>query len=141
MKPSSQTGFTLVEAMAAIVILTMSLFATYSWINVSIETLIRSDQVLVQELMVADLIDEIDSVNLDERRSGELQRDDYELSWDARLREKKSGKNNLGTQGFYDHTFYDVHIQITRRDQLIAEYVTRKVESELVRFPSEALEL
>ena len=43
MKSVNQSGFTLLEAMVAIVVLSMSLFASYSWIDVSVQSLARSE--------------------------------------------------------------------------------------------------
>lgn len=137
MKPD-QSGFTLLEAMVAIVVLSMSLFATYSWINVSVQILQRSDEIFTQELLVNDFLQEI-SIQDSRQAGGTLQRDDMTLVWNKVLKERKEGKNNIGRVGFHDHSMYELEITLRKGGVDVAFYRTRLVESEQVREPEEAL--
>jgi prepilin-type N-terminal cleavage/methylation domain-containing protein len=130
-----QRGFTLLEAMVATVVLTMSLFATYSWVDVSIQMLIRSDEVMTQELLVSDFLEELDLIDLQKTQDGTLAREDLRLEWLATPIETKSGVNNRGIRGYWDHTLYRVEISIYRSSQLIASFDTRQVSSDQVREP------
>lgn len=131
----NQRGFTLVEAMVAIVILTMTLLATYSWINVSIEMLIRTDEVLTQELLIDELMEEIYLTDIDSEPSGKLERGEVLVSWDAEPRDVKSSKNQRGITGFYDHTLYDIEVEVYNGTERVASYTTRQVTSRRVRDP------
>ena len=64
MKSVNQRGFTLLEAMVAIVVLSMSLFASYSWIDVSTQSLVRSERILSQEWLVAEFLERMAIVDL-----------------------------------------------------------------------------
>jgi hypothetical protein len=132
---SSQLGFTLVEAMVSIIILTMSLVATYSWVDVSIEMLLRSDEVMTQELLIGDLTEELGLVDLDEINRGEMSLEDLRLEWEAVRIENKSGLNNRGFVGYYDHTLYEIEINVFRAAVPVSAYVTRRVTSRRVRGP------
>lgn len=133
-----QSGFTLLEAMVSIVVLSMSLFATYSWISVSVQTLHRSDEQLTQELLIGQFIQEV-SLESSDRMSGALQRDNLTLVWNKVLKEKKEGRNNIGRMGFHDHALYDIEITVRKEGRDIAAYRTRVVESEKVREPDEEI--
>lgn len=132
---NEQRGFTLVEAMVAIMILTMSLFAVYGWANVSIQMLVRSDEVLTQELMLKELSEQLSIINLKAQPSGEIALHDLQANWIATPVESASGRNNIGTIGYYDHTLYQIDIEVMHGRQIVATYVTRKVESIRTRDP------
>ena len=132
---NSQSGFTLVEAMVSIVILTMSLVATYSWVNVSIQMLLRSDEVMTQELLIGNLTEELELIDLDQVNRGAMSLEDLRLEWEAIPLESKSGVNNRGMIGYYDHTLYDVEINVFRSAMPVAAYVVRRVTSRRVRDP------
>ena len=132
---NSQSGFTLVEAMVSIVILTMSLVATYSWVNVSIQMLLRSDEVMTQELLIGNLTEELELIDLDQVNRGEMSLEDLRLEWEAIPLESKSGVNNQGMIGYYYHTLYDVEINVFRSAVPVSAYVVRRVTSRRVRDP------
>ena len=135
-----QKGFTLIEAMVAIVILTMSLFATYSWVNVSIEMLVRSDVVMAQELLVDELLDDLSLAGPDVMQ-GEIFRDNLRLVWRADALEVEKGRNNLGSLGYFDHTLFEITADVYSDETLVATYRTRQVRSVQTREPSEELSL
>ncbi|MBO6702761.1 MAG: prepilin-type N-terminal cleavage/methylation domain-containing protein [Pseudomonadales bacterium] len=135
---TNQLGFTLLEAMVAIVILSMSLFATYSWINVSIQTLQRSSEVLTEEVLINEVLDRL-VIHGDQDVGGRLYKGDQSLEWEKILVEKKQGKNNIGSTSFHDHTLYDIKITLKKDQRKTVVHQTRLVESVQVREPAEAL--
>lgn len=130
-----QGGFTLLEAMVAIIILSTTMFAIYSWVNVSIQTLVRAESVLEQELLIEELLEELRMTNLDKLREGSVASGHLSLHWSAIPNESRSSFNDQGARGLYDHTLYDISIDVVRSNEFVAGHVTRIVTSERVRDP------
>lgn len=130
-------GFTLLESMAALIVLSMSLFATYSWMSVSIQTLQRSDQVLTEELLVNEFVERLVSGSIE--FDGMLNRGDVSLSWRNVSIEKASGRNNLGNRGYYDHELLELEVEIRVNGKASANHLTRIAVSDRVREPAEAI--
>ncbi len=132
---SRQQGFTLIEAVVALLILTMAMTAAFSWVNVSIATLLRSDEILTRHLLVNQLLEELPRIDFEQEQTGEIRGDGLNLRWEADEMLSASGVNNLGALGYHDHFLYRVGIRVYRGDTLIAEYETRALNSRLVRQP------
>jgi len=128
-------GFTLLEAMIAIVVVTMGLFATYSWVNVNIQSLVRAEQVVEQEILIEELIEELLVTDLSRIDSGQTETGAQSLRWTAEPIERRSGVNSIGIVGLYDHTLYEVRVAIYSDNIQVGEYSTRLVDSKQVRQP------
>ncbi|MBO6556853.1 MAG: prepilin-type N-terminal cleavage/methylation domain-containing protein [Pseudomonadales bacterium] len=129
-------GFTLLEAMVAVVVMTMGLFATYSWINVNIQSLIRAEQVVDQEILIEELIEELLLTDFSEVDSGEVQSGFQSVRWSAGMVEKRSGVNARGIVGLYDHRLYEIRIDVYSNGVQVGEHFVRLVNSEQVREPN-----
>ena len=77
MTSASQAGFTLLEAMVAIIVLSMSLFASYSWIDVSVQSLVRSEQMFAQELLLNEFSERLAIVEIQDVRRGDMKIGEY----------------------------------------------------------------
>lgn len=128
-------GFTLVEAMVAIVVLSMGLFAAYGWISVNINTLSRTENVFRHQKAVSEAIESV-RINLADTSNGEVQTSDFVVVWQAEKLEGKSGVNRREIQGLYDHRLYSIRFDVFSLDSnLIASHVTRMQVSEMAREP------
>ena len=131
-----QTGFALIEAIVAIVVLSMTLLAAYGWINVSIEMLVKSDDVVTQELAINRLTDRLKRHDFSQSSTGNYRYENLEFEWQAHLIEPiRPGKNTRGRTGLFDHGLYLVNINVSRFSQQIASYTIRVVHSQRVREP------
>ena len=92
-------------------------------------------EVMTQELLLGEFLEELDLIDLDQEQRGEKAFEDLSMKWTATPVETKSGMNNRGFKGFYDHTLYRVDINVLRESVAIAEYTTRRVTSRKVRDP------
>ena len=134
--PGRASGFTLVEAIVALVVLSMSLMATYGWIQVSVEMLIKTDEVTNQEIGLDQLVGNLQSIDFAKQSAGEYDYGELSFSWIAKPYEKeRPGRNVLGRKGAYDHTLYVVSIVVFRGVSRVANYRVRLVDSVLVRPP------
>lgn len=132
---NKERGFTLIEAMVAIIILSSSLFATFSWVNVGIETLVRAENTLEQEVLIDELIEQLYVTNLSDVRKGRLERGVLVLEWQASPVDSRSGVNNRGVRGLYDHTLHELKIDVLRGGNKVGSHRTRMVTSRRVRNP------
>ena len=135
MTPASQAGLTLLEAMVAIIVLSMSLFASYSWIDVSVQSLVRSEQMFAQELLLNEFSERLAIVEIQDVRRGDMKIGEYTLVWSAVPLETGSGVTQTGFEGLYEHTLFDVEVAVLLRGQLVAEHETRFVSTKQVREP------
>ena len=136
MSDTRRTGFALIEAIVAIAVLSMTLLAAYGWINVSIEMLVKSDDMVTQELAIDRLTDQLRHHDFGQSTGGSFQYENLEFEWQAHLLEPiRPGKNMLGRTGLFDHGLYLVDINVSRLSHQIASYSVRIVHSERVREP------
>ena len=135
MTHAGQAGFTLLEAMVAIIVLSMSLFASYSWIDVSVQSLVRSEQVFAQEMLVNEFSGRLAIVDLQDVQRGDMQIGEYTVFWSAEALETGDGVTLWGSEGLYNHTLYNVEVGVRQRGQLVAEHKTRLVSTKQVRQP------
>jgi len=130
------SGFTLVEAIVALVVLSTALMATYGWIQVSVEMLIKTDEVTNQEIGLGQLVANLQSIDFAKQSDGEYDYGDLSFSWIAKPYEKeRPGRNVLGRKGAYDHTLYVISIVVLKGASQVANYRVRLVDSVLVRPP------
>ena len=135
MKSANQKGFTLLEAMVAIIVLSMSLFASYSWIDVSVQSLARSDQIFSQELLVSEFLERMAIVDLRSVQRGNMKLGEFELDWSAQPLEIREGRTKTGYEGLYRHSLFNVEVSVLHRGQLVSEFRTRFVASKQIREP------
>ena len=134
--PARVGGFTLVEAIVALVVLSMSLMATYGWIQLSAEMLIKTDEVNSQEIGLNLLVEELQGIDFSEQTDGEYEYEQLWFNWLAEPYEQtRPGLNGLGLKSVYDHTLYVISIEVFRDVTLVANYQLRLVNSVLVRPP------
>ena len=133
--PADESGFTLLEAMTAIVILSMGMLAAYSWINLSIDSIVRSSEVFSQEALISEALQDVKSSNLNVTKDGTLQHGDLQVEWQVVPLETRSGVNNVGFVGLYDHTLHELSIEILNGGKPVGLYTSRVVSSDRVRNP------
>lgn len=126
--------------MAIIVIASVS-FASFSWVNQSVWMLVRSDSVLTQELLIADLLTQLEIGDLDRKAKGEIVKDGVRLEWQSQIVESGQGRTNAGGTSFYDHSLNEVTIRIFRDDLQIDDLRLFFVSSTLARQPSQEIRL
>ena len=132
-------GFTLLEAIVALTILSMSLSALYSWYSVSLMGLIRSEE----KLKVVEFMHEVDAylvtLNLTGESTGEFTSNKMQARWQAQLLEPQTdGKNAGGQMGYYRFGLYAVDVEVfsIETGALLDQFTTRLVGYEGVRVPA-----
>ncbi len=137
-KTRSVSGFTLLEAVVALTIFSMSSVAIYSWYGTTLLGLIHVQERTRANAFADNLESYLRSLQLKRETAGEYRANGYRADWSARLVEpKKDNVNIAGITGYYAVGLYDVKISIYRDDskQLVEELETRLVGYEDVRVP------
>jgi hypothetical protein len=110
--------------------------ATYGWIQVSAEMLVKTDEVSSQEVGLNLLVEELQGNDFSEQTDGEYEYGQLRFNWVAEpYEETRSGRNGLGREGAYDHTLYTISVEVFRDRTLISNYRLRLVDSVLARPP------
>lgn len=119
-------GFTLVEAMVALVIFSMAAMGIYSWINTNLISLNRVAVVAESEFVVNSAMERLKLVDLRTETEGAFNVAGYQVQWRAELVEPwKQGSNPQGAAGIYDIGLYNVYLDLFKSDRLMVSYQYR----------------
>lgn len=134
---NSNSGFTLLETIVALVIFSTSGMALYSLVNTNLVTLTRVQSVSQQVPVVENAIEILSMMNLQEEQNGEFDINGYDIFWQAQLLEPyRMAQNQAGYEGYHKIGLYRVNFQVQDGRKLIGEYKLRLVGHTLVGGPS-----
>ena len=118
-----QQGFTLLEAIVAMVIFSFSAMAIYSLVSGNILSLIKSEAVMEEVNIRDDIVSYITSVNIHDVPEGEKQLGKFTFDWQAVLTEPiRKGTNRYGQLGLYDIGLYKVSVEVYKGPRRIARF-------------------
>jgi general secretion pathway protein I len=126
----NQRGFTLLEAIVALVLITTTGMALLSWINTNLVTLRHVQQAQQRHEAIRNALAFMDTINPLEKPQGEETVGIYTFRWEAQAVElPKDGK------GLYQIGLYDTEIEVSLDDELLALFTLRQVGFKQVREP------
>jgi len=124
----SQCGFTLLEALVAMVLISTMGMAVYGWINSSLQTLVRVEEHALQDAMVRNALAYVETVNPMASRSGEATIGPYIISWNSHpLEPEKDGVGYPLGVSLFRVGLYDVHVTVKTEHGEQAEFNVRQV--------------
>lgn len=119
-------GFTLLEAMVALVIFSMVAIGIYSWINTNLITLNRLAEVAATEQVLNSSMERLKLVDMSTETSGRFNVNGYWVDWKAEPIEPwKNGVTSSGAIGLYDLALLNVILTFTKDDRLVGGYEYR----------------
>ncbi|RZA07812.1 MAG: prepilin-type N-terminal cleavage/methylation domain-containing protein [Moraxellaceae bacterium] len=119
-KISNSRGFTLLEAMVALVIFSMVAIGIYSWINTNLITLNRLAEVAATEQVLNSSVERLKLVDMTKETSGRFNVNGYWVEWNADLLEPwKNGVTAAGAIGLYDLGLFNIKLTFTKDDRVV----------------------
>ena len=121
-------GFTLLESIVALVILSTSCVAIYSWLSTSLDGLRRVDDTVTIKLITDDLGAYVRTVTIENETEETLTLNGYQVDWMARLVEPKQlGRHPMGTSSNFILGLYQIDAIVSKDNREVGQFKTRTV--------------
>lgn len=134
---TKQAGFTLLEAMVALVILASASMSIYALFNTNLITLTRVRETTQEIPLARHAIRYLSAMNLTAPASGEFEVDGALIRWNAELVEPyRQSQNGRGFMGYFQLGLYNVTFTIFADGEALGTHELRVVGHEKVREPS-----
>lgn len=131
--PRRAAGFTLLEAVVALVVFAVAGGALYGLFGTNLTALGRSGDVAAQAPVVRQALARLAVVNPWHEPEGAFVVDGHQVSWRAQLvAPARQGQSPVGT-GDYDLALYDVQLEVVSRGRRLGVWQTRLVGYDRVR--------
>lgn len=133
----TQRGFTLLEAIVALVLMASTGIALLNWINTNLITLSRVQQVQQRHEAIRNALAFMETINPSEKPTGEEVVGVYQFRWQARpVESPKEGRTPLGSISLFQVALYDTEIEIHLENNLLTRFTLRQIGFQQVRQPS-----
>ncbi len=133
-------GFTLLEAIVALVLLAGTGMALFAWLNTNLLSLQRVEASRQRDAVMRGALEYATTLNPMLQPTGERQLGAYTLNWRSEpIFPPRDGVGRVGTQGYYRVGFYRVELEIRQDEELVARFEIKQPGYEQVRYPSEDL--
>jgi general secretion pathway protein I len=130
-----QRGFTLLETIVALVLISSVGMALLSWVHNNLMNLQQ-----IRNSNLRNTLSFMDTVNPSLLPSGEHQLGMFLIRWQANLVDgPKDGVNMEGRIGYFQLALYNTHITIISEEQTLAQFSLRQTGYQQVRTPEDAL--
>lgn len=132
-----QHGFTLLEAIVALVLVATVGMALLNWLNTLLTSVNSMQQAQRRTEATRNALALLDQINPMLTPTGQREVGIYTFRWQAEpLRPALDGVNNLGAQGLYKLNLYQTQLDVLYQNQLVTRLSLRQVGYEQVRLPS-----
>ena len=129
-------GFTLLEAIVALAILSAGGMALFAAMTQSVQMVNRAEQAREDDTALRNAMSWLEQVNPMQAPDGSMPLGEYELRWTSRLVEPvRPGATGYLEPGLYDVGLYELELQLWRGDTLRRELPVRRVGWRQARQP------
>ncbi|MEN9461215.1 MAG: hypothetical protein RIS84_1235 [Pseudomonadota bacterium] len=134
----TQHGFSLLEVIVALVLITSTGMALFSWMNTNTMSLQRVQFVQQRNIATRNALMYINTINPLQTPQGSTTLGSYIVNWNSKaLEPPKDGMAHTGGQGFYQVGLYEVAVEVQDLDkQVLANFTVREVGYLQVRKPN-----
>lgn len=140
MTPKRQHGFSLLEAIVALVLVASTGMALLDWINSNLITLQRVGAVQQRQAAIRNALTFMELVNPLLEPKGQADLEVYTIRWHAQPVElPKEGISTLGYMSLYRVGLYDTEVSVYADEQRLAQFNVRQAGFEQVYQPSSLL--
>lgn len=131
-----QRGFTLLEAMVALVIFSLAAMGIYGWVNANLISLNRLADLAANEQVLNSAVERLKLVNMSEETEGAFNVDEYNVQWHADLVEPwHNGVTAAGAITIYDLALYEVKLVFIKDGRERGHFSYRNTVYKQVRQP------
>lgn len=132
--PHRQGGFTLLEAIVAMVVFSLGAFALYGWLSTNLITLERIRDRQQVEAAMASALDLVRRSNPMEAQTGQRRLGGLDVRWTSGLVEPvRPNVDQSGTPGIFSVGLYDTHVRVSRDGRDLQEFHVRQAGWKQVR--------
>lgn len=125
--PAAQRGFSLLEAIVAMVLLATVGMALFSWINTSLIGLNRAEAAAARSQAINNALEYMEQVNPAEQPDGMVELGALGIKWQSsEVEPLRDGMNPAGSKGFYRLGLYDTEVKVFMEDNEIATFSLRQ---------------
>jgi len=129
-----QKGFTLLEAIVALILLATIGMALFSWINTNFISLYRIQQSQYRNEAIRNALAFIKTINPLERPQGEETLGVLTFRWQSEAAKlPKDGISPTGGVGLFQVALYDVKMEVSNQSEILARFTVRQVGYQQVR--------
>lgn len=138
MRPDRIRGFTLLEAIVALAILSAGGMALFASMSQSVQMVNRAEQAREDDTALRNALAWVEQVNPMQAPEGSMPLGEYELRWSSRLLEPvRPGATGYLQHGLYDVGLYELDLELWRDGVLRRELPLRRVGWLQVREPAQ----
>ena len=124
----AQAGFTLLEALVAIVLMAGAGMALYGWVSTNLQNLGQVFQAEDRLNVERAAMEAVLAVNPMQQLSGSLDIDLYQVQWEASpIEETRRGTSTLGGWGGFQIGLYEMQVTVNRGEETISRFSFRHV--------------
>ena len=119
-------GFTLLEALAALVVLSLVFSAVFSWVAVATRATTNIEQSIALPDAFEQYLDYMQLESLQDKVAGQVEIDGFLFDWRASIN-RRSDQELYRRQPSRLVTLYDIEIQVRRGQDIVTELATKVV--------------
>lgn len=109
----TQQGISLLEVLAALVILSVGASVAFTWLGQSVSAMERLKSEEKMLLARTEALDHLRAINPVEQPIGDIELPGYRLRWNSRqIRDTRPALTLLGTPARYDVSLYEMDVQL-----------------------------
>lgn len=133
---NSQRGFTLLEAIVAMVILASAGSALFAWLNTNLLTVNRIQAIQHRDEATRLGLEWMETVNPSNQPQGSVDFNGYRIQWQGQpLQPPRDGSGLRGGQSLFQVTLYQMQVRVEPPDRPAVEFTLRRTGYEQVRTP------
>lgn len=130
----NQRGFTLLEAIVALVLLASTGIALLSWINTNLMSLQRVQQAQQRQQAIQNALVFMETINPLEKPQGKETIGIYQIDWNATAIElPKDGVTSIGGISLFQVGLYETEVKVMVKKDLLAQFTLRQAGYKQVR--------
>jgi prepilin-type N-terminal cleavage/methylation domain-containing protein len=120
-------GFSLVEAIVALVVLSIVFTAVWGWFGTAVTSTSKIESAVALPEVFSQFIVNLELESLEEVRDGQFVIGDYLVNWSV-TPERQSDQENYRRQPAWIVTLFSVQAEITRNNKFISSFTTKIVQ-------------